>query len=323
MTNRTRSIMLKIIKGFTKKSVLLLGDSILDIYVYGSAIGKSLETPTIVAKEEETKRSFGGSSLVVRNILELGGKVKYITILGNDEESKYYQELNHKNLIKYLIIDKTRRTTVKKRFWIDGYKMLQIDNLDNRDISPDIENKVLAAYKKEIKNCDIVVISDYNHGMMTENLIKQTIKIAGQANRKVLVDSQISHRESAHHLYKGCSLMLLNEKEARAVDPKFLDKLKNFTGLQARIGSSTDFCIKLGEKGSLSFINNKIIQTPGLKIKPIDTCGAGDAFLAALCISDDKYMKESLQIANWWAGLSTLVHGTIPPKKTALLKKVR
>ena len=123
---RNKQIILDIIENFKNKKILLIGDPILDIYVYGTALGKSAETPTMVAKEERTEVSYGGSSLVVRNILELGAKVSYIAVIGNDEEAKHYNKFNHANLTNYFVVDKTRRTTIKKRFWIDGYKLSRL-----------------------------------------------------------------------------------------------------------------------------------------------------------------------------------------------------
>ena len=320
---RNKQVILDIIENFKNKKVLLVGDPILDIYVYGTALGKSAETPTIVAKEERTEVSYGGSSLVVRNILELGAKASYIAVTGNDEEAKYYNNFNHENLTKHFIVDKTRKTTIKKRFWIDGYKLFQIDNLDNRDLIPELTKKVLDAFNKEIKNCDIVVISDYRHGMMTKNLIDSIKRIADENNKKVIVDSQVSQRESSHEQYKDYYLICLNVREAKEIDSDFEVKaeLDSFKKLKEKLGSS-NLCIKLGEKGSLSLIDEELIENSAIKVKEIDTCGAGDAFLAALSLADMKNPNESLQIANYWAGLSVTVQGPHPPKKDDLIKHI-
>ncbi len=320
---RNKQVMLDIIENFKNKKVLLVGDPILDIYVYGTALGKSAETPTIVAKEGKTEVSYGGSSLVVRNILELGAKVSYIAVIGNDEEAKYYNNFNHANLTNYFIVDETRRTTIKKRFWIDGYKLFQIDNLDNRDLSPELTKKVLDAFNKEIKNCDVVVISDYRHGMMTKNLIDSIKRIADKNNKKVIVDSQVSQRESTHEQYKDCYLICLNVREAKEIDSDFeaTVELDCFKKLKEKLGKA-NLCIKLGEKGSLTLVEGKLIESPAMNVEVKDTCGAGDTFLAALALADMKNPNESLQIANHWAGLSVTVQGPHPPKKDDLIKHI-
>jgi len=318
--NRKNKLILNIIKSFKNKKILLIGDLILDIYVYATAIGKSLETPTIVAKEESTKISFGGASLVARNMLELGSKVSFISVIGDDKETENYIKFTHKNLEKNFVIDPKRKTTIKKRFWVDGYKMLQIDNLDNRDVDKIVFKKIAEKIEKEIKKCDAVIVSDYRHGLMTKELIEFVKKISQKNNKKVFVDSQISHRKSIHEQYKNFFTILLSEQEAKAIDKKFkAANSDSFKELQKKLGSS-NLCVKLGEKGSLGLIENKLFKTQAIKINPKDTCGAGDAFMSALAISDLlKYPEESLEIANVWAGLSTLVHGTIPAKKQELL----
>ncbi len=316
-----KTIINNIVESFLNKKVLIVGDTILDIYVNGTAIGKSLETPTIVAKEESRNIFFGGSSLVVRNLLALGAKVDYVFILGDDKPANLYKDLKHKNLNKYPIVVHKRGTTVKKRFWVDDYKLLQMDNLDNRDISPLIEKKIIEIFKKLIEKHDTIVISDYRHGMMTKNLIKKIFQIS--TGKKVLVDSQVSHRQSVHNLYKKASTILLSEKEAKTVEPNFDSQNVKKDIFEEKFPNSS-ICVKLGSKGSLFFQNQKIFKSNALKnIRAVDTCGAGDAFLAAFCISDFDNIVESLCIANYWAGLSTIINGTNPPKLLDLKKVLK
>ncbi|VVC02168.1 Bifunctional protein HldE [uncultured archaeon] len=309
------------IEGFRKKRVLLIGDSILDIYVYGKAIGKSLETPTIVAREERTELSFGGAALVARNILELGGSVSFFSVVGGDDEARHYQDFRHGNLDKHFFTDKTRRTTVKKRFWVDGYKLLQMDNLDNRDIDGALLEKIKEGLAAEIGKCDAVVISDYRHGMLTAGLISYVKSIAKERKKNIFVDSQISHREGNHALYADCFMVLLSEKEAVSLDGKFAASggPAAFKKISAILGKS-NVCIKLGEAGSLCLVNGAAIRTGAIDAKAVDTCGAGDAFLAALCLSSMEDIENALEIANVWAGLSTLAQGANPPKIGDLTK---
>lgn len=315
--------MKKIITGFDKKKVLLVGDTILDIYVYGTAIGKSLETPTIVAKENSKKLSFGGASLVARNLAELGANVDFVSVIGNDESAKYYDSFSHPKIKKFFVVDKSRQTTVKKRFWIDGYKLLQMDNLDNRDIDDKISAQLLEEVKNKIKQADLVVISDYRHGLFTTKIIEELKELAKANEKNMVVDSQISHRESMHHFYRDSYLVLLSEKEAKQLDEKFVPtKSKDsFEGLKKVLGNS-NICVKLGEKGSIALINGQCFLTKAIDVEPKDTCGAGDAFIAALSLSGLENPVESLCIANAWAGLSTTIHGTEPPKKQELLKQL-
>lgn len=313
--------MSKIIGGFAKKRVLLVGDLILDIYVYGTAIGKSLETPTIVARETSEKISFGGASLVARNLAELGARVDFVSVIGKDEEAKHYDSFSHARIKNFFVADKSRRTTVKKRFWIDSYKLLQVDNLDNRDIDEKTAAQVIGHVEKNIGESDVVIVSDYRHGLLTKKIIEEIKKLAKDNGKKLVVDSQISHRESAHHLYRDSYLVLLSEKEAKYLDEKFspTQSASSFLGLKKILGNS-NICVKLGENGSIALIDGKCILTSAINVEPKDTCGAGDAFIASLSLAGLEAPHESLQIANAWAGLSTTIHGTEPPKKEDLLR---
>ncbi len=314
---KPQTIYRDIIKGFAGKNILLIGDPILDIYVYGKALGISSETPTIVAEEKKTDVSFGGSCLVARNLLELGASVTCIAVLGNDDEAKLYDAFSHKNLKKQFIIDKTRQTTAKKRFWIDGYKLLQLDKLDNRDISGKIAKNIIAKINLEIVNHNIVIVSDNQHGMMTDELIKAIRDLSQKHHVPAFVDSQASQRESNIEKYKDFSCICLNMSEARQIDSHFTET-GTFERLKKRLGKA-DICVKLGEKGSVASIDNHIIRTPAIKVNAVDTCGAGDAFLSAFSLGSPEYPAESLFIANAWAGLATTKHGINPPAKQELI----
>jgi bifunctional ADP-heptose synthase (sugar kinase/adenylyltransferase) len=111
-----------LIQSFSTSKALLIGDVILDEYRYGTGLGLSAETPTIVARDESSTVSIGGAGLLCRNMLALGGKVKFISLLGDDDFGQTANRFQHSNLIKAFIEDPGRKTTVKSRFWVGGYK---------------------------------------------------------------------------------------------------------------------------------------------------------------------------------------------------------
>jgi len=297
-----------------QKSILVIGDSIVDIYVYGTAIGKSAETPTIVAKKNDEKISIGGAFLVVRNLLELGAKVNFVTLVGADEESRYVREYKHPNLTLTFIIDKYRCTTIKKRYWIDGYKLLQIDGIDNTNLNSKVKIEAVDKIKPLIRQCDLVVVSDYRHGFLSEGIPEILVKLASENNKSLYIDSQVSQSSSNHIQYKGATLFCLNYTEAKQIYKDFdienaldgLAKIKNQLNAQ-------NVVVKLGELGCIGYINGEMMQSSGFPVKAIDTCGAGDAFLAALCVTEISDCQQALNFSNKWAALSTLQHGPSPP----------
>ena len=314
-----------IVKSFQNKRVLLIGDSILDVYIYGHLIGQALDAPDSSEVEEtKSKIFFGGNGLIASHILELGGHLTFITVLGADKDAKHYDLWVHPKLKKIFLVDKTRRTTVKSR-WYDGLrKLLQVNKVDNHELSDALEKKLLKHVEKEIKAADVVVVMDPQHGLMKKSLIENLLNLSKKHNKPLYVDAQVSHRKSNHHLYKGVDTIFLNQNEAKAVYRKFnLLKIEESLETIRKKLDLNNVVVKLGAQGSAAIFNGEYIRTRPHKVKAVDVCGAGDAFLAAFSLSDRNRPHESLKIANIWGALSTTVHGTIPPRKKDLTTTLR
>ncbi|MBX4200304.1 hypothetical protein KW790_02490 [Candidatus Parcubacteria bacterium] len=314
----------KLIKSFKDKRILLVGDAILDVYIYGVAAGQGLGTSVPRIEEKKVETSFGGNGLIAKNLLELGGKVFFITVVGDDEDARYYDNLTHSRLKKYFIVDKTRPTIVKRRIFTGDVRTLHLNKVDHRDIDPSIERKVIKNIDSLINKVDAIVAMDPQHGLLTKKVINHLKKISKEKNIPLYIDTQISHRPSNHHFYKGAHTMFLNEGEAKAVYPKF-NSLKAGGSLEA-IKKKLDLknvIVKLGDHGSIALINNKFIKTPAIHVEAVDPCGAGDAFMSAFSLGDLDFPEETLYIANAWAALSATIPGTTPPKMINLKKLLR
>jgi len=316
-----KSELLQLIDSFSKKEILVIGDTIVDHYIYGTLLGTSAETPTLVAKELKQTFSLGGASLVCRNLLQLKSKVHFMTLVGNDTEAELIKKFSHPGLFLYPWQEEDRKTTVKRRYWVDGYKLLQFDQLDDRPISAVLENQILKTVQQLISSVSAVIFSDYRHGLLTPSLIESLLKIAREAGVVSFVDSQVSQKHSNHHLYQGASVMCLNLKEAKCVDPQLSvpQKAADFQRIKERLNIS-NIVIKQGEQGSVACLHEHLYITPALRVQPVDPCGAGDAFLAALSVSGLQKPNAALQMANIWAGLSTTTLGPQPPAFEKLIE---
>ena len=313
----------KIIKSFKDKKILLIGDAILDIYIYCNVVGQALYAAVPEVEEIKSAVSFGGNGLVASNILELGGNLTFFSVIGADEDAKYYDSFVHPKLKKFLFVDKTRKTTVKRRWYARGKALLQVNKVDNHYLNKNLEQKVLDHVRREIKQADIVVVMDPQHGMLTKNLIKNFVSLSKKHEKPLYVDVQVFHRPSNHHLYKGADTMFLNQKEAKSVYPKFNEKntRESLRAVQKKLNLK-NVVIKLGEKGAMALFGKELIQIEPFKVRAVDVCGAGDAFLAAFSLGDRNQPGESLKIANIWGALSTTIHGTIPPRKKDLIRSL-
>ena len=312
-----------IVEGFATARVLVLGDTILDIYTYGSAMGLSAETPTIVARREEVKYSLGGAALVCRNLLELGATVEFVTLVGGDEEAVHVRAFTGSKLKMHAVVDPGRPSTVKHRFWVDGYKLFQLDQRDDRAISAEIGQQVLTHVEEALSNTDIVVISDYRHGLLSPAVLGELLPRLHAAGRLVYVDSQVSQTAANHKLYRGGCVICLNLKEARLIDSGFKpERDAGAFGVLNRELDTERIVVKLGEDGAIFQDGGQVTYAAASKVTVADTTGAGDAFLSAFCLAGVDNPEVALRLANTWAGLSVQIHGTTPPKKDDLLRDV-
>jgi D-beta-D-heptose 7-phosphate kinase/D-beta-D-heptose 1-phosphate adenosyltransferase len=266
---------------------------------------------------EETKRtvSLGGAALVVRNLLELGAEVHFVTLVGKDEEAELIRSYSHPRLQTSIICDPTRKTTAKKRYWVDGYKLLQFDTLDRRELGKTPCKQLLECIREEVEHCDLIAISDYRHGILPTSVAKQIVASAKRANKILIVDSQVSQSKSNHKDYAGAWGFCLNEKETVSIDPHFVLTPKSVSFKRLRLCLKSDnIIIKRGENGSVALMGKEVHSVPAIRARAVDPCGAGDAFFAALCLGDFLDPISLLTLSNTWAGLSTEHYGPNPPK---------
>ena len=182
---------------------------------------------------------------------------------------------------------------------MNGKKVLKWNHLDNRPLNPAIQNRILLYLAKNIRGYDKLIISDYRHGLISQSFARALVALGKKFKKPVYVDSQIAQSKGNHAWYKGADLMCLNELEAKSIKDEI---------------DIPNIILKLGSKGSLAVIEGKKIRTPAFKVKVVDTTGAGDAFFAALVISNFPPTTSDLKRANKWAALTTTKMGTELPK---------
>lgn len=309
---------------FEQTRVLLVGDTIVDLYTYGVALGLSVETPTVVARRTSASRTLGGAAFVCRNLLELGARVDFITAVGGDDEAQHISDFVSPKLNLIAIADRGRPTTVKHRFWVDGYKLLQLESGDDFMIGERAAAEVMSAFHGHLRQTDVVAISDYRHGLITPAMAAEFVASANAAGKPVYVDSQVAQNISNHADYRPGAIMCLNLKEARCVDPAFApsDKPAAFASLRAWLQAKV-LVVNLGEDGSTFFDGEVVVHAPAWPVQVVDTTGAGDAFLATLVLAgvDDPF--AALTLANAWASLSIEIRGTVPPARSDLAARLR
>jgi len=268
-----------ILHQFKNIKVHVVGDTIVDKYSYCSLIGQTAKTPTFSVKRESEKTFIGGAGIVAKHLKSLGADVTFTTVLGNDNLANFV--INDLVDINFKPIIDSRPTTLKERFWVDGYKLLQVNTVDNRMIS----NKILDELKDIMKTpTDIIIFSDFRHGIFnkfTSNYLASLIP----KNIMRVADTQVNNRWGNILDFKNFDLILPNEKEARfalgdqdtGVRPLGLELYKK--------SGAKNLILKLGERGTLTYRdgNNKpkdFFALDSFVSCLIDATGAGDAMLA-------------------------------------------
>lgn len=297
-------------------NVMVIGDVIWDTYVTGTKRGVSAETPTIVADFVQDERFFGGAGLVVRHLMALENHVLLLTIAGPlDSIETGVKSSYEKMRFSYDVIrDPLWKISEKKRFFVDGYKLLQFDAINHGRQHPGLEDELIKKVTSYIQFYDRVVVCDNRHGVISERIAKDIVKLCKKHDKPLYVDSQVSQNESNHEWYKGASYIFLNEKELDAVLKK-MGKTSRISQLEAVSKFlNSAIILKRGAEGSILQEGKAHIPSPGFKVDAVDTCGAGDAFLAAYISTG------SQEFANRWAALSTTYKGTVVPDRSELEK---
>lgn len=289
------------------KSVLVIGDSILDETNICSAIGLSLESPTMKTKLKSSVVSFGGASNVVSNLLQLGATVNYVTTVGNDKYRKIYKDWSNKNL-NLFSIPVNRENTVKSRYWIDRsvmYKYLQV----NSGVSAPHSKKTMKQISKvctNIKDIDCILLVDYGLGIFSgKNTTPTLLESLRNLEKPIILSSQISDNGNNYPSFKGVDYMCMNHDEAVANLESFEpteDKVHRLSTLL-----NTNVCVTLGSQGSIFKRGRQIIRDSAHLVDSLDPTGAGDAFLASFVMN---YEGKDLSCCNKWAAASTLEYGT-------------
>jgi len=293
-----------------KKNILVLGDSIVDHDLFCDCIGLSLETPTLKTRLVDEKVSFGGAANVVNNLLSLGARVTFFTNVGEDQYSGLFYGWKSDNFILKPLAHRGENL-VKSRVWIKkglhSYKYLQINRGDKRNlVIADLE--LIKKYVAQQK-VDTVVLADYRNGLFDDKKTTQDLIEYFKTNKAVVISSsQISDGKNQYPHFANSDFICMNHEEAIQNCPFFKPTYKHMQKLSKNLNSN--ICVTLGAAGSILYYNNVLLCHDGYRVAPVDTCGAGDSFLAAFSMS---YKDKDLSFCNKWAAASTLKRGTVSP----------
>jgi len=302
----------KIIRGFKDRHVLVIGDIILDHYIWGKVNRISPEAPVPVV--EVTRESFllGGAANVAHNIVSLGGRAAVIGINGQDIAGEALMNiLMQRGVNCDGIFTENRPTTVKTRVIAHNQQVVRFDREDKKYVDGKILKGILGHINSVLLQYDAVIISDYQKGMISQGLIRDIVKKAKPKEIFISVDPKVGHFD----FYKGVSLITPNVMEASSGskieirDDKTL--LRAGKSLMKKL-SCKAVLITRGEQGMSLFEKKKVTHIPTVARKVYDVTGAGDTVISAftLAYASGARMEEAAMIANHAAGIVVAEVGT-------------
>ncbi|MBL7055061.1 D-glycero-beta-D-manno-heptose-7-phosphate kinase [Candidatus Woesearchaeota archaeon] len=305
--------LISILDQFKNKKVLVIGDLMLDKYIWGEVSRVSPEAPVQVVKVSKESYAPGGAANVANNVAALNGKTYMIGLVGNDEANEtLISELKKKQINTEGIIEDNNRPTIQKiRVIGKGQQLLRFDYEKKDYLDEGKEKKILDFVIKRIQNIDAIIISDYAKGVITKNLAEKLIKLANEKKKIIIIDPKPEHKK----FYKNATLITPNNKEACEmlnVEEKNDDSI-NKVGKRLLEELNAHIVITKGEKGIAIFEKNSEITNIPTKAKEVyDIIGAGDTVVAtlALALASNATLKEAAILANYAAGITVGKVGT-------------
>lgn len=300
--------------------VLCVGDLILDHYVHGNIDRISPEAPIPILKANDRNYNIlGGCGNVARNICSANNKCHLISIVGNDDDGLKLKDIMKKikNLTSSIIVDPDRCTTKKTRYVCENQQILRVDKEMENPISSAIELEIIKLLKKKINDCNVIVLSDYNKGVLTNNIIKKIIKISRDHKKILIVDP----KKKDFSVYAGATFITPNLKELKEATNTIGISTKNnednlVLKLSKKIIDKFDFKAVITTRSSngISVVTDvgRFFHLPSEAKEVFDVSGAGDTVLAYLSssISKGHSLESSIKTSNVAAGLAVAKFGT-------------
>lgn len=288
-----------------KPNILVIGDLMIDHYLWGSCDRISPEAPVQVVNVKKENSVLGGAGNVINNLVSLGSSVEVISVIGDDSVANELKTLLSNIGVSFdnLVVEKGRKTSKKSRLMASNQQVLRYDSESVDEISKNSSNKILEILEKNIKNYSAIILSDYKKGVLTTTLTQDIIKLANRYKIKVLADP----KGKDFSKYKGAYTLTPNKKEA--MEATNID-IKDEKSLVEALKSLKQNCnlevslITLSEQG-IAIFDDELFTSPTAAREVFDVTGAGDTVIASItfALSCGVDIKKALYFANLAAGV--------------------
>ena len=311
----TKERAIDLVSKFPNITVAVIGDIILDKYLWGDVERISPEAPVPVVDVKKETVSLGGAANVANNVASLDATVYMIGLIGRDENGRIVEDLlKSKNINPLLIKDGSRPTIEKTRIIAVSQQLLRIDREDRSNLSAEVEDKIIKEVSDIKDKTDVFIVSDYGKGLINQRIISYIKSL----NKPIFVDPKPSN----YWLYKNTTILTPNKKEA--YESIKADKNTNLEIVGKKIMSELELkqlLITLGAEGMALFEGDKIIKIPTKAKKVFDVTGAGDTVISVLTLSKmaGGTWEEAASLANYAAGYVVGEIGTATVSRDTLI----
>ncbi|MEN8225827.1 MAG: D-glycero-beta-D-manno-heptose-7-phosphate kinase, partial [Bacteroidota bacterium] len=298
---------------FSKARILVIGDIILDKYFHGNVTRISPEAPVPVILKKYEKAVPGGAANVANNLEKLGARVMLVGIAGSDNNGQRLSAILEEENIATDVVMGDNPTVTKIRIIGEHQQICRLDVEEDGPLSDKVKKALLDTLGKQIRTHDLVVISDYDKGVVNPESAAFIIEEAKKNKIPVIIDP----KKKDWSLYAGASLITPNLKEFREVCHRrgFDDDKLSSSGKDVRDMFNLDnLLITLSDKGMMLITSDGHHHIDTVKKEVFDVSGAGDTVIATLaaCMANGFDIKTSVEIANIAAGIVVGKFGTAP-----------
>ncbi|MBI4775273.1 MAG: D-glycero-beta-D-manno-heptose-7-phosphate kinase [Deltaproteobacteria bacterium] len=293
---------------FSLSRLLVIGDLMLDRYIWGAVNRISPEAPVQVLEVTHETDALGGAGNVAKNLVSFAQTVFVIGVLGADAAGarirQCFEDLGVDT--RDLVEDETRVTTQKTRIIAGNHQMMRVDRELRLPLSPGLASDVIERARGIIDSMDAVLLSDYGKGMFSKDVLRELIQLAASKRKPIVVDPKgVDYKR-----YAGATIITPNRKEASLASGVDIDddedSLKEAVNRLRRELDSTHILVTLGAKGMALFTSDgKQVHIPATAREVYDVSGAGDTVISflGLGISSGFSLERSAALANAAAGI--------------------
>jgi rfaE bifunctional protein kinase chain/domain/rfaE bifunctional protein nucleotidyltransferase chain/domain len=284
---------------FKNLKICLVGETIVDQYVFGEVLGKSGKEPHLVINEKKKENYLGGAAAIANHLSSFCNSIDFLSVVGEKKEFLPFIKKNLKKNIITKFINKKKSTTILKKRFIDHIaktKLLGVYELNDNNLIKKQELELTKNINKLTSSRDMLIISDYGHGLISEKIAKHLMK------KKIFIslNAQVNASNQGYHSlrkYKNINVLVINENELRHEMRDKTADIEKISNTLMKIYNIQKLVVTRGSYGALLIKkNSKPIYCPAFASKIIDKVGAGDAMLAIISLCFKMKLPDDLSL---------------------------